>query len=250
MIHFNIDLYCGERMRKLIRNCMHLVVCLSAVAFLVISANQNSETVMQKEQKVVALTYDDGPSKKSTLELLAVLKEYDAHATFFINGNHANDNKDLVKEIVDQGHEIGNHTLDHVWLTKVSDEEVAKQVYGNENLLRFLSNQEGEMLLRPPYGDINDSLIQTIDRPIVMWSVDSRDWEAQNVSSIKNNILKDVGDGEIIIMHDGYKESIEGTRQVLEELKKQNYRVVSVSELFELKGKTMPLHEKIKRCKE
>ena len=223
------------------------MICLMTLALFVTSQPKRDSSVLKTTQKMVALSYDDGPSPKSTKELLALLEEYDAHATFFINGNHANEYKDLVKMIAESGNEIGNHTLDHVWLSKISEGELLAQVYGNENLLRFLSNQEGEMLLRPPYGDINKTLIEKIKRPIVMWSVDSRDWEAQSVSTIKANVLKDISDGDIIIMHDGYESTIKGTQEVLKELSKQHYRVVSVSELFELKGVKIPLHEKIKR---
>lgn len=221
-----------------------MLSCLLAVLF-----NQQVTPVSEEAEKIVALTYDDGPSKVSTADLLEVLEKHGAHATFFVNGNHALENKELISAIVEQGSEIGNHTLDHVWLSKVDEAEALRQVIGNEHLLRFLSGQEGIMPLRPPYGDINQTILDQFNLPIVLWSADSRDWEVQDVERIKANVLSEIEDGGIIIMHDGYKTSVQATDELLALLTAQNYRVVSVSELFALKHQSMPLHEKIKTCK-
>lgn len=221
-----------------------MLSCLLAVLF-----NQEVTPVSEEAEKIVALTYDDGPSKVSTAALLEVLEKHGAHATFFVNGNHALGNKELISAIVEQGSEIGNHTLDHVWLSKVDEAEALRQVIGNEHLLRFLSGQEGIMPLRPPYGDINQTILDQFNLPIVLWSADSRDWEVQDVERIKANVLSEIEDGGIIIMHDGYETSVQATDELLALLTAQNYRVVSVSELFALKHQSMPLHEKIKTCK-
>ena len=221
-----------------------MLSCLLAVLF-----NQQVTPVSEEAEKIVALTYDDGPSKVSTAALLEVLEKHGAHATFFVNGNHALENKKLISAIVEQGSEIGNHTLDHVWLSKVDETEALRQVIGNEHLLRFLSGQEGIMPLRPPYGDINQTILDQFNLPIVLWSADSRDWEVQDVERIKANVLSEIEDGGIIIMHDGYETSVQATDELLALLTAQNYRVVSVSELFALKHQSMPLHEKIKTCK-
>lgn len=224
------------------------IVMLSCLfAFLL---NQQDTAVSNEAEKIVALTYDDGPSEISTAALLEILDKHDAHATFFVNGNHALENKELITAIVEQGSEIGNHTLDHVWLTKVDEAEAMRQVIGNEHLLRFLSGQEGVMLLRPPYGDINQEILDQFNLPIVLWSADSRDWEVKNVERIIANVLSEIEDGGIIIMHDGYRTTVEATDELLKILREQNYKVVSVSEMFALKNQSMPLHEKIKKVTE
>lgn len=230
--------------RKLMNVGIVMLSCLLAVLF-----NQQVTPVSEETEKIVALTYDDGPSKVSTAALLDVLEKHGAHATFFVNGNHALENKELISAIVEQGSEIGNHTLDHVWLSKVDEDEALRQVIGNEHLLRFLSGQEGIMPLRPPYGDINQTILDQFNLPIVLWSADSRDWEVQDVERIKANVLSEIEDGGIIIMHDGYETSVQATDELLAILTAQNYRVVTVTELFALKHQSMPLHEKIKSCK-
>lgn len=236
-------------MKKIKHKLMNVgIVMLSCLfAFLL---NQQDTAVSNEAEKIVALTYDDGPSEISTAALLEILDKHDAHATFFVNGNHALENKELITAIVEQGSEIGNHTLDHVWLTKVDEAEAMRQVIGNEHLLRFLSGQEGVMLLRPPYGDINQEILDQFNLPIVLWSADSRDWEVKNVERIIANVLSEIEDGGIIIMHDGYRTTVEATDELLKILREQNYKVVSVSEMFALKNQSMPLHEKIKKVTE
>lgn len=227
---------------KLMNVGIVLLSCLLAV-FL----TSHDTAVSNETKKIVALTYDDGPSSVSTAQLLEILDKHDAHATFFVNGDHALENKELITAIVEQGSEIGNHTLDHVWLTKVDEAEAMRQVIGNEHLLRFLSGQEGVMPLRPPYGDINQAILDQFNLPIVLWSADSRDWEVKNVERIIANVLAEIEDGGIIIMHDGYSTTVQATDELLKILNEQNYQVVSVSELFALKNQPMPLHEKIKK---
>lgn len=235
-------------MKKIKRKLMNIgIVMLCLLAMLL---NQRDTAVSSEADKIVALTYDDGPSEISTDALLKILDKHDAHATFFVNGNHALENKELISAIVEQGSEIGNHTLDHVWLTKVDEAEAMRQVIGNEHLLRFLSGQEGVMPLRPPYGDINQEILDQFNLPIVLWSADSRDWEVKNVERIIANVLSEIEDGGIIIMHDGYQTTVEATDELLKILKEQNYKVVSVSEMFALKNLSMPLHEKIKKVTE
>lgn len=236
-------------MKKLQMRIFHTGMMLIFVFVCTLLYTEKEPPQVFKEKKIVALTYDDGPSKLTTQALIDLLDKYNASATFFINGNHANDNKDLVKKVYDAGNEIGNHTLDHVWLTKMSQEERERQIYGNESLLKFLSGQEGRMLVRPPYGDINQSIMDTFDLPFVMWNVDSRDWELRNAASIQDNVLSHIEDGDIIIMHDGYTTTIKATEEILKRLNSEGFEVVSVSELFARKNEEIPLHEKVKHCR-
>ena len=234
--------YLKKRLRAL-----GLLIMIMVVSVIMLQPTMDAPVFQNK--KYVALTYDDGPSQISTKKLLDLLERYGAKATFFVTGVNANSNKELVKEIVDRGNEVGNHTLDHVWLTKTDEKEMKRQIYGNENLLKFLTNQKGEMLIRPPYGAINDDIMNTIQSPFIMWSVDSRDWEIKDVIKIQSNVMRNVEDGDIIIMHDGYETTIEASENVLIDLQKQGFEIVTVSELFAIKNKEIPLHEKVKSCR-
>ena len=234
--------YLKKRLRAL-----GLLIMIMVVSVIMLQPTMDAPVFQNK--KYVALTYDDGPSQISTKKLLDLLERYGAKATFFVTGVNASSNKELVKEIVDRGNEVGNHTLDHVWLTKTDEKEMKRQIYGNENLLKFLTNQKGEMLIRPPYGAINDDIMNTIQSPFIMWSVDSRDWEIKDVIKIQSNVMRNVEDGDIIIMHDGYETTIEASENVLIDLQKQGFEIVTVSELFAIKNKEIPLHEKVKSCR-
>ncbi len=236
-------------MKKLQQKIFNLGMACILIFICVLFYREPATQPVFTEKKYVALTYDDGPSQLTTQALIDLLNKYDASATFFINGNHANENKELVKSIYEQGNEIGNHTLDHIWLTKASQEERERQIYGNESLLKFLSGQQGEMLVRPPYGDINKDILEEFDVPFIMWSVDSRDWEIRNAASIQDNVFMHIEDGDIIIMHDGYTSTIEATEEILKRMQREGFEVVSVSELFELKNKEIPLHVKVKHCR-
>ncbi len=234
--------YLKKRLRAL-----GLLIMILVVSVIMLQPTMDAPVFQNK--KYVALTYDDGPSQISTKKLLDLLERYDAKATFFVTGVNANSNKELVKEIVDRGNEVGNHTLDHVWLTKTDEKEMKRQIYGNENLLKFLTDQKGDMLIRPPYGAINDEIMNAIQLPFIMWSVDSRDWEIKDVIKIQSNVMRNVEDGDIIIMHDGYETTIEASENVLIDLQKQGFEIVTVSELFAIKNKEIPLHEKVKSCR-
>ena len=234
--------YLKKRLRAL-----GLLIMILVVSVIMLQPTMDAPVFQNK--KYVALTYDDGPSQISTKKLLDLLERYGAKATFFVTGVNASINKELVKEIVDRGNEVGNHTLDHVWLTKTDEKEMKRQIYGNENLLKFLTNQKGEMLIRPPYGAIHDDIMNTIQSPFIMWSVDSRDWEIKDVIKIQSNVMRNVEDGDIIIMHDGYETTIEASENVLIDLQKQGFEIVTVSELFAIKNKEIPLHEKVKSCR-
>ena len=234
-------------MKKLQRKIYNIGIIFIFIFITVIYNIEDKQ--VSKEYKYVALTYDDGPSIISTKKILNLLEKYDASATFFINGNHANNYKELVKEIYNKGNEIGNHTLDHGWLTKMNEEEVRRQIYGNEALLEFLSGQNTDMLVRPPYGDINQKILKEFDVSFIMWSVDSRDWEVQDVAVIQDNVFENVQDGDIIIMHDGYESTVQATEHILKRLTKEGFKVVSVTELFNLKNREIPIHEKVYHCK-
>ena len=234
--------YLKKRLRAL-----GLLIMIMVVSVIMLQPTMDAPVFQNK--KYVALTYDDGPSQISTKKLLDLLERYGAKATFFVTGVNASSNKELVKEIVDRGNEVGNHTLDHVWLTKTDEKEMKRQIYGNENLLKFLTNQRGIMLIRLPYGAINDDIMNTIQSPFIMWSVDSRDWEIKDVIKIQSNVMRNVEDGDIIIMHDGYETTIEASENVLIDLQKQGFEIVTVSELFAIKNKEIPLHEKVKSCR-
>lgn len=194
------------------------------------------ETVryIDPNKPMIALTFDDGPSSEYTPEILKVLKENDAKGTFFILGMQGELYSDILKQIQEDGNEIGNHSYSHLDFTKLVEPALDYQVLTTQEIVRRATGQ-APILLRPPYGLVNES-VKKIDMPIILWSIDTLDWQNQNPDIIYNTILNNIKDGDIIIMHDIYQSSVEALIRIIPELKRRGYQLVTVSELARAKG--------------
>ena len=187
-----------------------------------------------KSDKMVAFTFDDGPSY-NTIKIVNTLVKYDSKATFFLVGNQIEKYAKTMDVLVKNGMDIGNHTYSHKELTKLSDKEILKEIdLTNE----VIYNKTGikPMFLRPSYGAMNKRIKKLSTMPIIVWNIDTLDWKYHNSNKIKDKILKYVSDGDIILMHDTYVATLNAVEMVIPELKKQGYKIVSVSELFKYKG--------------
>ena len=185
------------------------------------------------DDKVVALTFDDGPSKY-TNKILDVLKKYDACGTFFVVGNRVNFYKEQLKRTLNEGSEIGNHSYDHKLLTRLSKEEFQSEVNKTQEQI-VKSTGFTPTLFRPTYGGYTNTLKGYTDLTFVLWDVDSRDWQVKSKDKILKNILPNVKSGSIILMHDGLPYGLNALEDVLSDLKNKGYKFVTVSELLELK---------------
>ena len=187
-----------------------------------------------KSDKIIAFTFDDGPSY-NTIKIVNTLVKYDSKATFFLVGNQIEKYAKTMDVLVKNGMDIGNHTYSHKELTKLRDKEILKEIdLTNE----VIYNKTGikPMFLRPSYGAMNKRIKKLSTMPIIVWNIDTLDWKYHNSNKIKDKILKYVSDGDIILMHDTYVATLNAVEMVIPELKKQGYKIVSVSELFKYKG--------------
>ncbi len=187
------------------------------------------------ETKYVALTFDDGPRQGTTDRLLDGLRERGASATFFLVGEQAQAEPELVLRMKAEGHQVGNHTWSHVRLEGAASDVVKEEV---ERTNTFLTNLlgEGDYWLRPPYGLITPGSEITV--PMVKWSVDPRDWESRNTAKVVQAVLKDVQPNSIILLHDIYPTSVEAALQIIDQLQAEGYCFVTVKELLQLNGIT------------
>ncbi len=191
------------------------------------------KNTINEEDKVVALTFDDGPSKY-TKDILDILKKYDACGTFFLIGNKVSFYGEVLREMLSEGNEIGNHSYDHKYLTRLSEEEVKDEINKTQDEIKRVTGYT-PTLFRPTYGGYNNTLKSYIDLTFVLWDVDSRDWSVKSTEGIMYNVFKDVKSGSIILFHDNHEYSVNALPSVIKELKKQGYKFVTVSELLELK---------------
>lgn len=185
--------------------------------------------------KAVALTFDDGPSTVNTPKILATLKKYNAHATFFIVGNRASAGADVLKQEVAQGCEIANHTWDHSDLSKLTMKKVNKKCAQVTNLVKKLTGTDVN-LLRPPYGAISDKMREKLKQPMIYWSIDTLDWKTMDAKKTFKAVKKQVSDGDIILMHDIHAPTAEAVEKIVPWLVENDYDILTVSELMERKG--------------
>lgn len=186
------------------------------------------EEVEQIEYKYIGLTFDDGPSKY-TSELLDILNEYDASATFFVVGNRLSYYEDELRDIVDSGSEIGVHTYSHTSFTSLGVDGMLDEINKTRNILDDYGVPYSN-LVRPPYGSLNKEIKEGAKFPLILWNVDTRDWESRNAESVCEEIIKGVTEGNIILLHDIHPTTIEGVRLALSKLSEE-YKFVSISEL-------------------
>ena len=185
--------------------------------------------------KYVALTFDDGPSPRCTPQLLDGLKERGVHATFFVVGCQIVKDPDIVIRMAAEGHQVGNHSYDHKELDKLSHGEAAEDMQRNNDLLCQLLG-EGEYWVRPPYGLLSREETAALNMPIINWSVDTEDWKSKDAEKILDIIYRDTEDGDIILLHDRYLNSVEAALRAVDHLRQQGYQFVTVAELLALKG--------------
>ena len=183
------------------------------------------------EGKCVALTFDDGPHKEYTEELLDGLKERGVRVTFFLMGQNIEGNEDLVKRMHDEGHLIGNHSYSHIQLTKAGAQAVCQAVDRTSKIIEDITGERPQYM-RPPYGDWNEQLECDVGMTTVLWSVDSLDWKLKNKNKIVKRVLKDVEDGDIILMHDIFPTSVQAALELVDTLTRQGYTFVTVDELL------------------
>lgn len=183
-----------------------------------------------RENPRVALTFDDGPSKYTT-SLLDGLRKRGVRATFFLQGQCIEGKEEVIKQMQEDGHLIGNHTFHHVQLTKLSDEQAKQEVVSTSNTIYEITGIYTSYI-RPPFGEWKKGLDYNVTMIPVLWTIDSRDWYTQNTPVIVNEVMKQVEDGDIILMHDCYKTSVESALQIVDQLKEQGYELVTVDEMI------------------
>ncbi len=196
-----------------------------------VDAGQIEAEQVVKEDKKVAITFDDGPNAQYTEILLDGLKERNVKATFFLIGKQAEQNPEIVERMQREGHEIGNHTYDHVNLCSLSVSEVKEQVdLTNEAIMEITG--EYPIYIRPPFGCWSDELGDETGMIDVMWNVDPRDWETDSVGTIIQRVLNNVEDRDIILFHDCSKSSVDAALAVVDALRERGYEFVGVDEIL------------------
>lgn len=203
------------------------------------SMNRETREALAEGTKYVALTFDDGPRRETTSVLLDGLAERGVQATFFVIGSQVvcNENDTLLLRMKEEGHQVGNHTYSHVRLQSAQRDTVLEEIQKTNVILQNLLG-EGTYWLRPPYGLIDSSRAALVKTPMIYWSLDPEDWKLLNAQKVSDYVVKNVKDGDIVLLHDFYPSSVEAALDIIDRLKPEGYTFVTVEELFRIKGVT------------
>ncbi len=181
----------------------------------------------------IALTFDDGPHQEFTREILKVLAQEGAQATFFVVGKQIKIFPELLQEIADSGNEIGNHTYNHYNLTTLDETQVNFEIRSNEELIERITGLKTRYF-RPPGGHYNFKVVAAVKdngEDMALWSIHSSDTDRPSSEYIIKKVLSKVEDQSIILMHSGVEQTLAALPQLIRELRKKGYRLVTLSEL-------------------
>lgn len=203
--------------------------------------HQEQSTLYQvkMKEKYVALTFDDGPHPVYTRKVIKVLNKYEAKGTFFVTGERAHRFSSIIKEMSEQGHEIGNHTFSHPSMRKITSSALQEEIQKTDDTLHSLTG-EYPVCFRPPGGVLNETVIDAAKKKhhiVVLWSrhQDTRDWSNPGVEKIVRQVTSHTQPGQIILMHDSgvnRAQTVKALGKILELLSKQGYKFVTVSDLI------------------
>ncbi|WP_436774572.1 polysaccharide deacetylase family protein [Yinghuangia sp. YIM S09857] len=191
----------------------------------------HADSVDCRRAKCVALTYDDGPAAESTGILLDHLRAHRVRATFFMLGVQADRFPRVARRVADEGHEIANHTYGHKDLRTLRTAEVRREVVRGAAAVARATGRHPS-LVRPPYGSQDQRVRAAINAPVVLWSVDPRDWADREARTVTSRVLGAVRPGSIVLMHDIHRSTADAAPAIVTGLRKQGYRLVTVSELY------------------
>jgi len=203
---------------------------------------------VQTKQKIVALTFDDGPYPPYTEQILDILKERNIQTTFFLVGGNAAKNPQLVQRMVSEGHQIGNHTYNHVDLLKLDRLAAADEIDRTSAVLQAQTGFRPQVV-RPPHGFRDPAVMDMLagrGLKVVEWSVMSKDWTNPGVQAVVRRTVDKVQNGSVILLHDGdgiackadRSQTVAATRQIIDELQAKGYRFVTVNEILQAREET------------
>lgn len=187
--------------------------------------------------KVVALTFDDGPIRGQTDQVLDILKKYEAKATFFFVGQYAAARPDMVRRTMEEGHQVANHSYSHPRLSGRTPSFVHNEIVKGDKAIRAITGRSSKYF-RPPYGAMDQNAwdeLKKLDQNVILWDVDPQDWKKPGVEKLVDDVVKNVRPGSIVLLHDGgpdRRQTIQALPQIIEKLQAKGYIFVTVEDLI------------------
>ncbi len=188
---------------------------------------------------MVALTFDDGPKSDVGNALMDALEAVDGRGTFFVVGERLEEHKEELQRMVDNGHEIANHSWDHdLSLTNKGVDYIRSEFSKTDDKLRELVGIE-TTLVRLPGGKITDDVKSAVSKPMIYWSLDTEDWKSRNAQAVEAKVDGHVTDGDIVLMHELYSSTEEACQEIIPRLHNEGFQLVTVSELIQFRNATV-----------
>lgn len=185
----------------------------------------------QEENPKIAITFDDGPNPEWTPKLLEGLKERGVKASFFVIGEKAEKHSEIIKNMYEDGHLIGNHTYSHVQLTGISKEKACEEITKTCQVLYNITGEHPQFV-RAPFGSWDEGLECNVSLILVKWNIDTLDWTTRNTEAIVSKAVNQAEDNGIILLHDNYDSSVKAAFQIIDQLQEKGYEFVTVEELL------------------
>ncbi|MGI6361339.1 MAG: polysaccharide deacetylase family protein [Bacillota bacterium] len=186
-------------------------------------------------KKQLSISFDASWGAEKTEKILDILDKYEIKTTFFLVNIWINDYPEMAREIASRGHEIGLHSVTHPNFTSLTDEQITQELNDNYQLIKEVTGQEA-VLFRPPFGDYNNNVIekcQNLGFMPIQWSIDSLDWKDLSATEIEERVMKDIGQGDIVLFHNNGKHTAEALDPILKQLTEEhNLEIVPISELL------------------
>ncbi len=201
------------------------------------------------KEKLVALTFDDGPHYAYTKQVLDTLDKHNAKGTFFMLGSRVAGQEALLRRSLDSGHQLANHSFSHKNFNANDQEVVASQIFETNQEIKRATGLESKIMIRPPYGNANEEVLKNNDHTFVNWTVDSYDWHDKDASKICSVVKNHVFDGSIVLMHDIYQTSADALDCFVEDLVNEGYKLVTVEELLKSRLTEIKTHSIYYRAK-
>lgn len=236
------------RLKKLLAAALGAVLILLGILFLLFTLcgvesranSQESAAEIQTdaairqidpEQPMIALTFDDGPHTPVTMRILSALEAVGGRATFFVVGDRIAGREDTVRAVAEAGCELGNHTFSHKMLRGCNVAQIKEELAKTDAVLLDTVG-ETSTVVRPPGGAYDKMLLSVLEKPAVLWTVDTMDWSHQNAETTVQRVLEHAKDGDIVLMHDLFMPTAEAAEILIPELTKRGFQLVTVSELL------------------
>ncbi len=218
--------------------CAALIVSVTTLVPKVVAASASTKKVpiysVDRSDKKISISFDAAWGNEDTQQLINILNQYKVHATFFVVGQWVDKYPESVKALVDAGNEVMNHSDTHPHMTSLSQEKMLAQITACDEKVQKITGVK-PILFRPPYGDYNNALVETLESSghyPIQWSVDSLDWKGIPAAQIQKNVLPKVQSGSIVLFHNAAKHTPEALPAILSSLQQQGYQIVPISQLI------------------